>query len=109
VWRDPLRTWLSPSAHGVVIGDAAHCHLPTSAQGCCQAVEDGVALVVCLEKADSDVPLALKVFERIRFSRSHVIHMSSVSVRDGCHTADFDGEYLLQHPSILHVCRLCDQ
>lgn len=105
VWRDPIKTWISPSARSVVIGDAAHCHLPTSAQGGCQAVEDGVALAVCLEKAKGDVSLALRVFERIRFNRSHVIHMSSVSNRDTYHTADFDGEYLLAHPEAINVPR----
>ncbi len=105
VWRDPIATWLSETGHGVVIGDAAHCHLPTSAQGGCQAVEDGVVLAVCLEKADGDVKLALKVFERIRFNRSHVIHMSSITNRDGYHNADFDGQYIIDHPESLNVPR----
>lgn len=105
VWRDPIKTWISPSARSVVIGDAAHCHLPTSAQGGCQAIEDAVALAVSLEKATGDVPLALRVFERIRFNRSHVIHLSSLSNRDAYHSADFDGEYLLAHPEIINVPR----
>lgn len=62
-------------------------------------------LAVCLEKADGDVPLALRVFERIRFNRSHVIHQSSLTNRDGYHTADFDGEYLLQHPEAINIPR----
>lgn len=45
VWRDPLETWLSPSKRIILMGDAAHCHLPTSAQGACQAIEDAVTLV----------------------------------------------------------------
>lgn len=45
VWRDPLETWLSTSKKIVLLGDAAHCHLPTSAQGACQAVEDAVTFV----------------------------------------------------------------
>jgi 2-polyprenyl-6-methoxyphenol hydroxylase-like FAD-dependent oxidoreductase len=105
VWRDPLETWITSSARGVVIGDAAHCHLPTSGQGGCQAIEDGVTLAVCLEKARGDVQLALKVFERIRFNRSHVIHQSSISNRDTYHNADFSGDYLVQHPELMNVPR----
>ncbi|KAF4539591.1 FAD binding domain containing protein [Lasiodiplodia theobromae] len=105
VWRDPLKTWLSPSFRSCVIGDAAHCHLPTSAQGACQAVEDGVVLAVCLDKAGGDVPLALRVFERVRFNRSHVIHMSSVSVRDDYHFLDFESELFRENPGIVSVPR----
>ncbi|OAA53202.1 Aromatic-ring hydroxylase-like protein [Cordyceps fumosorosea ARSEF 2679] len=105
VWRDPLNTWLSPSARIVVIGDAAHCHLPTSAQGGSQAMEDGVALAVCLQRAEGDVPLALRVMERIRFNRSHVTHMASITVRDGYHSFDFDGDEILENPQALNLPR----
>lgn len=105
VWRDPLATWLSPSARTVVIGDAAHCHLPTSAQGGSQAMEDGVALAVCLRRAAGDVPLALRVMERIRFNRSHVTHMASITVRDGYHNFDFDGDGILENPQVLNLPR----
>ncbi|KAL2394094.1 FAD-dependent monooxygenase notI [Exophiala dermatitidis] len=105
VWRDPLQTWLSKSARIVVIGDAAHCHLPTSAQGGSQALEDGVALAICLHRAKGDVPLALKVFERIRFNRSHVIHMSSITMRDGYHNVDWEGEFIREHPEVVNLPR----
>ncbi len=51
VWRDPLKTWISKGGRSCLIGDAAHCHLPTSGQGGSQAIEDGVALAVCLRRA----------------------------------------------------------
>ncbi|KAM3506530.1 hypothetical protein MY11210_007522 [Beauveria gryllotalpidicola] len=106
VWRDPLATWLSPSARTVVIGDAAHCHLPTSAQGGSQAMEDGVALAVCLQRAGrNNVPLALRVMERIRFNRSHVTHMASITVRDGYHSVDFEGDEILKNPQVLNLPR----
>lgn len=105
VWRDPLKTWISPSARITLIGDAAHCHLPTSAQGGSQAMEDGVALAISLKRAKGDVPLALRVFERIRFNRSHVTHMASITVRDGYHNVDFDGEEIKKHPEILNLPR----
>ena len=105
VWRDPLKTWLSPSARTAVIGDAAHCHLPTSAQGGSQAMEDGVAVAVCLQRARGDVPLALRVFERIRFNRSHVTHMSSIQMRDGYHNIDWDGDDIKKNPEIVNLPR----
>lgn len=105
VWRDPLQTWLGPSGRTVLIGDAAHCHLPTSAQGGSQAMEDGVALAVSLDRSEGDVPLALKVFERIRFNRSHVTHMASISTRDGYHDVNWDGDFIRKHPYILNIPR----
>lgn len=105
VWRDPLETWLSKSARIALIGDAAHCHLPTSAQGGSQALEDGVAIAVALDRAKGDIPLALRVFERIRFNRSHVIHMSSIQMRDGYHTVDWDSDAITEHPEVLNLPR----
>ncbi|KAF1851633.1 salicylate hydroxylase [Cucurbitaria berberidis CBS 394.84] len=105
VWRDPVKTWLSSGKRIAVIGDAAHCHLPTSAQGGSQAMEDGVAAAVALHRAKGDAKLGLQVFERIRFNRSHVVHMSSISNRDGYHNVDFDGEEIQKHPEILNMPR----
>lgn len=105
VWRDPIKTWLSPSARISLIGDAAHCHLPTSAQGGSQAMEDGVVIAIALKRANGDVPLALRVFERIRFNRSHVTHMASISTRDGYHNVDWDGDFIKENPQILNLPR----
>ncbi|KAK7431022.1 hypothetical protein QQZ08_002552 [Neonectria magnoliae] len=106
VWREPITTWLGKNKRSLTIGDAAHCHLPTSAQGGCQAVEDGVVLAVCLEKAAGDVPLALQVFERIRFNRSHVIHQSSITARDDMHTIDWESDFIKEHPEVLNIPRM---
>lgn len=103
VWRDALQTWLSPSKKSAVLGDAAHCHLPTSAQGACQAVEDGAAVALCLQKAQGDVALALQVFERIRFNRSHVIHEASISTRNIYHKYNWTREFVRQHPDSLTI------
>ncbi|KAF0324936.1 FAD binding domain protein [Colletotrichum asianum] len=103
VWRDPLTTWLSPTKRAAVMGDAAHCHLPTSAQGACQAVEDAAVVAMCLEKSKGDVELALQVFERIRFNRSHVVHQASISTRNIYHQHDCTPEYVAKHPSSLVI------
>ncbi|KAH7156022.1 salicylate hydroxylase [Dactylonectria macrodidyma] len=106
VWREPITTWLGKNKRSCAIGDAAHCHLPTSAQGGCQAVEDGVVLAVCLEKALGDVPLALQVFERIRFNRSDVIHRSSITARDDMHYIDWESDFIKEHPEVLNIPRM---
>ncbi|KAH8889602.1 salicylate hydroxylase [Thozetella sp. PMI_491] len=85
IWRDALKTWLSPKYRIVLIGDAAHCHLPTSGQGGSQAMEDGAVAAVCLQKARGDVPLALRVMERIRFNRSHATHQAGSAIRELWH------------------------
>ncbi|CAG9945196.1 unnamed protein product [Clonostachys rosea f. rosea IK726] len=101
VWRDPLTTWLSPSKKCAVMGDAAHCHLPTSANGACQAVEDAATVAICLEKSQGDVALALQVFERVRFNRSHVIHQASISTRNIYHKNDWSLEMVKKNPDSL--------
>lgn len=103
VWREPLATWLSPTKRAALMGDAAHCHLPTSAQGACQAVEDAVTAAICLErvKESGDISLALQVYERIRFNRSHVIHQASISTRDIYHKNDWTPELLRENPGAL--------
>ncbi|KAL4799628.1 hypothetical protein BDV19DRAFT_385393 [Aspergillus venezuelensis] len=103
VWRDPVTTWLSSSKKCAVMGDAIHCHLPTSAQGACQAVEDAVTVAMCLQKCNGDVALALQVFERIRFNRSHVIHQASISTRDIYHKNDWTPELVKKHPASLII------
>ena len=101
VWRDAIHTWLSPSKRCAVIGDAAHCHLPTSGQGACMAVEDGITVAICLQKCGGDIELALQIFERIRFNRSHVIHQGSISTRDIYHKNDWTPEFVREHPNSL--------
>lgn len=91
----------------IVLGDAAHCHLPTSGQGASQSIEDGAAIAACLDLAKGEVPLALKVFERIRLNRQHVIHMSSVSNRDEYHTVEWTPDFVRKNPHAL-TCRRPD-
>jgi 2-polyprenyl-6-methoxyphenol hydroxylase-like FAD-dependent oxidoreductase len=57
-----------------VVGDAAYPILPFGAQGANQAIEDAVALGVCLEEAGclaepGAVPAALRRYERVRLPR----------------------------------------
>ena len=67
VYRDPLPTWVSEKARILLLGDAAHPFLPTSAQGATQAMEDGVTIAVCLKRAGkNNVPEALKTHQALR-------------------------------------------
>jgi 2-polyprenyl-6-methoxyphenol hydroxylase-like FAD-dependent oxidoreductase len=67
VYRDPLPTWVSKHARILLLGDAAHPFLPTSAQGATQAMEDGVTIAVCLKRAGKEnVPAAVRTHQEIR-------------------------------------------
>lgn len=105
VWRGPLASWLprQASPRMIVLGDAAHCHLPTSGQGGSQSIEDGAAIAACLDKAKGNVSLGLRVFERIRFNRQHVIHMSSIANRDEYHKINWTREFVAEHPDALSI------
>ncbi|GAA5841476.1 hypothetical protein JCM11251_007153 [Rhodosporidiobolus azoricus] len=74
VYRGPIPTWVSKSGKIVLLGDSAHPHLPTSAQGASQAVEDAATLAICLELATvgghrENIRLASLVYERLRYAR----------------------------------------
>ena len=67
VYRDPLPTWVSEKARILLLGDAAHPFLPTSAQGATQAMEDGVTIAACLKLAGRDnIPAAVRTHQDLR-------------------------------------------
>ena len=51
LWRDPVKKWVSDNKRIVIMGDAAHPHLPTSGSGAAQTLEDAGALAALVEKA----------------------------------------------------------
>ncbi|KAK1759958.1 6-hydroxynicotinate 3-monooxygenase [Echria macrotheca] len=90
VYRDPLPTWVSKEARILLLGDAAHPFLPTSAQGATQAMEDGVTIAVCLEKAGRDrVQEAVRVHQEIRYDRVRTVQKTGESTRDRWHKTDW--------------------
>ncbi|KAL2019329.1 hypothetical protein VTK56DRAFT_9709 [Thermocarpiscus australiensis] len=106
VFRDPLPTFVSPRARTVLIGDAAHPFLPTSVQGASQAMEDGVVLAACLDRAAGKgdrVQEAVRVWERIRYERVHAIQRTGVTTREQWHKADWDR--IWTDPQSLHLKR----
>lgn len=58
-----------------MLGDAVHPMLPYLAQGANSAVEDGVVLGESLHRITNkeEIPIAVKVFERIRKPRSEKV------------------------------------
>ncbi|KAF8535418.1 hypothetical protein BDD12DRAFT_912790 [Trichophaea hybrida] len=97
VYREPLPTWITPTARTCLLGDAAHPFLPTSIQGCSQAVEDGCVLATCLALSHVDpavtphqkVPTALKTYQRLRYERVKSAQKIGDQVRDMWHKADW--------------------
>jgi hypothetical protein len=79
-----------------LIGDAAHPFLPTSIQGCSQAIEDGAALATLLslsrfdESVQDKIPTALRAFERLRYDRVKAAQKKGEEVRDMWHKADWN-------------------
>lgn len=104
VFRDPLPTFISPLKRIALIGDAAHPFLPTSIQGASQAMEDGVVMAACLDKAGKDkVVEAVQVYEKLRYERVHKIQATGVTTRESWHKADWDA--IWKEPTLLHLKR----
>ncbi|GAB1315357.1 hypothetical protein MFIFM68171_05567 [Madurella fahalii] len=90
VYRDPLPTWVSKHARILLLGDAAHPFLPTSAQGATQAMEDGVTIAVCLKRAGKgNVPAAVRTHQEIRYDRVRAVQKTGETTRDRWHKTDW--------------------
>jgi hypothetical protein len=84
--------WISPKGRIALLGDAAHPFLPTSQQGGSQALEDAVTIAICLSKVKDDksqVPLAMRIYERVRYDRVARIQELGVRNREKWHKADY--------------------
>ena len=79
--RPPLERW--STARTTLLGDAAHPMLPHHGQGANQAIEDGVALAICLEEQRSGaagIAAALARYEATRRPHTTRVQLGS---RDG--------------------------
>lgn len=83
--RAPVTRWVSGRV--ALLGDAAHPMLPFFAQGAGQAIEDGAVLAGCLARA-SDVPAALRRYERLRVERATRVQRMSGERREHHHMPD---------------------
>ncbi|KIW79159.1 hypothetical protein Z517_05771 [Fonsecaea pedrosoi CBS 271.37] len=101
LWRDPVRQWVSDGGRIVLVGDAAHPHLPTSGTGGAQAIEDGATLGVLIKKAGKkDIRRALKIFEKLRFERTSLTQRAGWELRHRWHQTDWDA--VAKDPSFLN-------
>ncbi|MEV8452483.1 FAD-dependent monooxygenase [Streptomyces sp. NPDC052095] len=76
--REPLERW--STARTTLLGDAAHPMLPHHGQGANQAVEDAVALAVCLQEAApgaDSTAAALHRYERTRRPHTTRVQLGS--------------------------------
>ncbi|KAJ0304493.1 hypothetical protein COL516b_005848 [Colletotrichum fioriniae] len=89
VYRPHIKKWTSKSGRIILIGDAAHAHLPTSGQGGSQAIEDAVTVAACLGKSNGNVQLALEIAQRIRYHRANKFHANAIVHRDALHKVDW--------------------
>ena len=74
--RPPLPYW----SRGCVtlLGDAAHPMVPHFGQGAGQAIEDGFALAVLLERARRDeIPSRLEAYQNLRLERTSRVQAAS--------------------------------
>ncbi|MFF0008153.1 FAD-dependent monooxygenase [Streptomyces tibetensis] len=79
--RAPLERW--STARTTLLGDAAHPMLPHHGQGANQAIEDGVALAICLKEEASGaagIAAALRRYEATRRPHTTRVQLGS---RDG--------------------------
>lgn len=105
VYRDPLPTWTSPKARILLLGDSAHPFLPTSVQGAAQAIEDGVSIATCLRRAGkANVPVAVRVHERIRYERVKAAQKTGETTRDMWHKTDWSK--VKENPDIVQFPRI---
>lgn len=84
IWKiahlPPLKTWISESGTVALLGDAAHALVPHLGAGAASAVEDGGVLSECISRARSvsDIPAALKSYEKIRKPRAERIQAAAL-------------------------------
>jgi salicylate hydroxylase len=84
--RAPLQRW--SAGRVTLLGDACHAMLPFMAQGAAQAIEDGATLAACLAEAGSDVPEALRRYERLRIPRTSRLQAMSADNKTRFHLPD---------------------
>ncbi|GJJ14116.1 hypothetical protein Clacol_008373 [Clathrus columnatus] len=77
--RDPLKTWIHPKGHIILLGDACHPMLPYRAQGAAMAIEDAAVLGTLLSHIShfDQLPIFLKAYQDLRLDRTAETQLSS--------------------------------
>jgi len=89
--REEMSSWVNDKSNLVFVGDACHPMLPYLAQGANSAVEDGAVLGLLLGHltSKSQLPKALKMYEKLRKARGESIARETFKQRHDFHL--FDG------------------
>ncbi|GAB7359331.1 hypothetical protein MBLNU230_g5982t1 [Neophaeotheca triangularis] len=88
--RPELESWISEKSNFVFIGDSCHPMLPYLAQGANSSMEDGAVLgnILAAMEAKSQLPAALKLYERLRKKRGEAIVRETFAQRQDFHMPD---------------------
>ena len=62
----------------ILLGDAAHPMVPFLGQGGCMAIEDSYTFALLLNKLDMNIPMAQKIYSKLRILRNNKIAKMSL-------------------------------
>ncbi|WYZ43952.1 hypothetical protein EsH8_VII_000388 [Colletotrichum jinshuiense] len=88
--REEMSSWVNEKSNFVFVGDACHPMLPYLAQGANSAVEDGAVLGLLLGHltSKSQLPIALRLYEKLRKARGESIVRETFKQRESFHMPD---------------------
>jgi len=90
LWRDPVKQWVSKGGRIALVDDTAHPPLATSGTGGAQAMEDGAMLGAFIDiNGVENIPLALCVYEKLRFERTFLTQRMGWETRHRWHQTDW--------------------
>ncbi|OHE91116.1 hypothetical protein CORC01_13598 [Colletotrichum orchidophilum] len=79
--RNPQGKWVSKGGRIVQAGDSAHSFLPTSGSGATTAIESSLTIAECLRLGGSNVSLATKVYQLLRYQRVCILQQTGLRNR----------------------------
>ncbi|MEO7723075.1 MAG: FAD-dependent monooxygenase [Chthoniobacterales bacterium] len=79
----PRRSW--HAGRVVFVGDAIHATTPNLAQGGCQAIEDALALALCLRTFENDLAAAFEACARLRRPKAAFVVRTSWALGRAAH------------------------
>ncbi|KAI0836664.1 hypothetical protein F5Y06DRAFT_305123 [Hypoxylon sp. FL0890] len=81
---EQLPSWVSPKGRMILIGDASHPLALNSPIGESLVIEDGAVVAICIELAGKgNIPLALRVAEKIRKPRASALQHNVAQPNEG--------------------------
>ncbi|KAH8650770.1 hypothetical protein BGZ61DRAFT_375462 [Ilyonectria robusta] len=98
LWRDPAKKWVSDNGRiqpradrSLLVGDAAHPHLPTSGSGAGQAFEDAATIGTLIgKKGIANLPVLFRAYENLRYERTSLTQRLGWETRHRWHQTNWD-------------------